>query len=94
MDARRLALTKNAALSVALDSQLALEHREPLDEMRMAVFPHHACADERRELGRHSPVGIIPGALQDRRAFPGDGVLPDLADFYRCAIRRPVRVGV
>jgi len=50
--------------------------------------------DERRELGRHAPAGMVPGALQDRRAFPGDGVLPNLPDFYRGAVRLAVRVGM
>jgi tetratricopeptide (TPR) repeat protein len=36
----------------------------------------------------------LPGTLQDHRAFPCNGILPDLADFYGSAIRRAVRVGV
>src|SRR2546423_15591496 len=36
----------------------------------------------------------VPRTLQDHRAFPSNGILPDLADFYGSAIRRAVRVGV
>jgi hypothetical protein len=31
-------------------------------------------------------------SCQDRDAFPGDGILPDLPDSYRCAIRRARRI--
>jgi hypothetical protein len=94
LDDRCLALTKNAGLSVAFHRQLTIEHRKLLDEMRVTVFPHHTRADERRELGRRAPAGIVPGTLQDRRAFSGDGVLPNLPDFYRGAVRLAVRVGM
>ena len=40
------------------------------------------------------PARDVPRTLEDRGTFPGDGVLPDLADSYRCAIRWAVRVGV
>jgi hypothetical protein len=40
------------------------------------------------------PGGFSPGTSRDCGAFTGDGVLPDLADLYRCAIRRAVRVRV
>src|SRR5271167_50054 len=60
----------------------------------MAAFSHDTRADERSQLGSHAARRVVPGALQDRGAFPSDRVLPDLADFYRYAIRLAVRVGV
>jgi hypothetical protein len=61
---------------------------------RMAVFPHHTRANECCKLAGHAASRVVPGTLQDHRAFPGKGILPDLADFYGSAIRRAVRVGV
>jgi hypothetical protein len=58
------------------------------------VFSHDTRANERSQLGSHAARSVVPGALQDRGAFPSDRVLPDLADFYRYAIRLAVRVGV
>jgi hypothetical protein len=65
-----------------------------LHKSRMAVFPHHMRANERCQLAGDAAFRVVPGPLQDRGALPGDGILPDLADFYRSAIRRAVRVGV
>ena len=56
----------------------------------MSVFPHDTRPDERGQLGGRAARRIVPGALQDRSALPGDGVLPDLAELYRSAIRRPL----
>jgi hypothetical protein len=93
LDDGRLASTKNAGLPVALHGQLTLEYGELLDKSGMAVFPHHTRPNERREFGGPAACRVVPRTLEDRGAFPGDGVLPDLADSYRCAIRRAVRVG-
>src|SRR5215469_4697783 len=60
----------------------------------MAVFSHDTRTDKRGQLGGGAACGIVPGALQDRGAFPGDGVFPYLANFYWCAIWRTVRVWV
>ena len=40
------------------------------------------------------PAGLSQGSSKIVARSPGDGVRPDLANFYRCAIRRAVRVGV
>ena len=55
--------------------------------------PRHA-PQPRGQLGSRATHRVIPRTLQDRSAFPGDGVLPDLADLYRFAIRRAIRFGV
>src|SRR5678815_5326852 len=60
----------------------------------MAVFPHDTRADKCGQLGGRAACRVVPGTLQDRGAFTSDGVYPDLAHFYRCAIRGAVRVGV
>jgi hypothetical protein len=56
------------------------------------MFPHDTRADKRGELGGDTTRRVFPRKLKDRGAFTGDGVLPDLADLDRCAIRRAVRV--
>jgi hypothetical protein len=94
LDDGRLALMKNADLPVALHGQVTLEHGELLEKSGMAMFPHDTRPNERGQLGGRAARRIVPGTLQNRGAFPGDGVLPDLADFYRCAIRRAVLFGV
>src|SRR6266478_5201011 len=53
----------------------------------MAVFPHHTRANEWCRLAGHAASRVVPGTLQDHRAFPSNGILPDLADFYGSAIR-------
>src|SRR5438876_11413282 len=60
----------------------------------MAVFPHHTRANECCQLAGHAASRVVPGTLQDHQAFPCNGILPDLADFYGSAIRRAIRVGV
>jgi len=59
----------------------------------MAVFSEDACPNERGQLGSHATARVVPGTLEDRGPFSGRWVLPDLADLYRCAIRRAVRFG-
>jgi hypothetical protein len=81
-------------ICVALHGQLPLEHGEFLDKSGVAVFPHHPRPYERRQFGGRAACRVVPRTLEDGGAFPGDGVLPDLADAYRCAIRRAERVGV
>jgi len=46
------------------------------------VFPHHTRANECCQLAAHAASRVVPGMLQDHRAFPCNGILPDLADFY------------
>jgi len=58
------------------------------------VFPHHTRANECCLIAGLAASRVVPGTLQDYRAFPCNGILPDLADFYGSAIRRPVRVGM
>jgi hypothetical protein len=58
------------------------------------VFPHDTRAKQRGQFAGCAACRVVPRALQDRGAFSGDGVLPYLANFYRRAIRRAVRVGV
>src|SRR5262249_25381868 len=94
IDDGRLALMQNARLLFALDVQLALEHGEALDKGGMPVFPHDTRPNESGQLGGRSARRIVPGTLQNRGAFPGHRVFPYLANFYRCAIRRAMRVGV
>jgi hypothetical protein len=53
------------------------------------VFPHHTRANECCQLAGHAASRVVLGTLQDHRAFPGNGILPDLADFYGSAIRCP-----
>jgi hypothetical protein len=65
-----------------------------LDQSGMAVLSNDPRPNERGQLGGRAARRVVPGTLQDRGAFPGDGVLPDLPDSYRGAIRRAVRVGV
>ena len=77
----------------ALHRQLALEHGEALDESGMAVLANNPRSDERGELGSRAALGVLVGKLEDRGALAGDGVLPDLTDLDRRAIRRAVRVG-
>src|SRR5437667_10763601 len=60
----------------------------------MAVFPHHTRANECCQLAGHAASRVVPGTLQDHRAFPCNGILQDLAASYGSAIRRAVRVGV
>src|SRR6266481_3737154 len=60
----------------------------------MAVFPHHTRANECCQLAGHAARRVVPGTLQDHRAFPSNEILPELADFYGSAIGRAVRVGV
>src|SRR5262249_40107099 len=48
----------------------------------------------RGQFGGRAACGVVPGKLQDRGLFPGDGVLPYFADLYRRAIRRGGRGGV
>src|SRR5215472_2824990 len=93
-DDGRLALMQNVRLLVALHGQLALQHGELLYKGGMAVFADDTRPNESGQLGGRAACRIVPGALQDRGAFPGDGVFPYLANFYRGAIRRAVRVGV
>jgi len=93
LDDCRLALMQNAGLPVAFYGQLTLERGEALDLSGMAVFPHDTRADERGQLRGPAACRVVPGKLQDCGAFPGDGVLPDLAQLYRCAIRRAVLFG-
>src|SRR6266576_1953412 len=57
----------------------------------MAVFPHHTRANECCQLAGHAASRVVPGTLQDNQAFPYNGILPDLAEFYGSAIRRAVR---
>src|ERR1700687_3743471 len=57
----------------------------------MPVFSHHTRANECCQLAGHAASTVVPGTLQDHRAFPYNGILPDLADFYGSAIRRAVR---
>jgi hypothetical protein len=94
LDDGRLALIQNTHLPVAFYCQLTLQRGEALDQGGMTVFPNDACPNERSQLGGRAARRIVPRTLQDRGAFPGDGVLPDFADFYRCTIRRAVRAGV
>jgi hypothetical protein len=47
-----------------------LQHGELLDKSRMAVFPHHTRANECCRLGGHAASRVVPGTLQDHRAFP------------------------
>ena len=67
---------------------------EALDQSGMEVFPHDTRANECSEFGGRAALRVVPGTLQDRGAFTGDGVYPNLADLYRGAIRRAVWVGV
>src|SRR5215813_13942804 len=94
LDDGRLALSQNAGVPVSLHHQLTLERGESFDQSGMAVFPHDARPNQRGQLGSRAARRVVPRTLQDRGAFPGDGVYPDLADAYRCAVRRTVRVGV
>src|SRR6266403_2113334 len=59
-----------------------LQHGELLHKSRMAVFPHHTRANECCQLAGHAASRVVPGTLQDHQAFPCNGILPDLADFY------------
>ena len=58
-----------------------LQHGELLHKSRMAVFPHHTRANECCQLAGHAASRVVPGTLQDHRAFSCNGILPDLADF-------------
>ena len=58
----------------------------------MAVFADDPRPDTREQLGDHAAVGVLVGKLEYRRALPRHGVFPDLADLYRCAVWRGVRV--
>ena len=60
----------------------------------MAVFADDTRPNESSQLGGRAACRVVPGALQDHGAFPGDGVFPYFANFYRCAIGGAVRVGV
>jgi hypothetical protein len=60
----------------------------------MAVFADDTRPRKSGQLGCRAACGFVPGALQDRGAFPGDGIFPYLANFCRGAIRRAVRVVV
>lgn len=60
----------------------------------MIVFPYHTRPDERSQLRGRAACRVVPGALENRGAFPSDGVLPDLTDLYRSEIRWAVGVGV
>jgi hypothetical protein len=66
----------------------APQHGELLHKSRMAVFPHHTRANECCQLAGHAASRVVPGTLQDHRAFPCKGILPDLAEFYGSAVRR------
>ena len=67
---------------------------EALDLSGMAVLPNDTRAASRGHLGGHAARLVLPGKLNDRGAFAGYGVLPDLAHLYRCAVRRTVRLRV
>src|SRR6266576_6835485 len=41
----------------------------------MAVFPHHTRANEWCRLAGHAASRVVPGTLQDHRAFPCNGIL-------------------
>jgi len=37
------------------------------------VFPHHTRANECCQLAGHAASRVVPGTLQNHRAFPGNG---------------------
>src|SRR5262249_1961865 len=87
-------LAKRARPSAALHGQFAFEHGETLDQRRMAVFADHPRPGTRKQLSDYAALGVLVGKLDNRGALSRHGVLPDLADFDRGAVRRRVRVGM
>src|ERR1700731_4258982 len=73
---------------------------ELLHKSRMAVFPHHTRANECGQLAGHADSRVVPGTLQDHRAFPCNGILQTSPTFMGlrsgapfgsgCAIRAQV----
>jgi hypothetical protein len=47
-----------------------LQQGELLHKSRMAVFPHHTRANECCQLAGYAASRVVPGTLQDHRAFP------------------------
>ncbi|MGH7614921.1 MAG: hypothetical protein ACREMW_12880 [Gemmatimonadales bacterium] len=90
----RFALREDPGPPVTLHGQLALKHGELLDKGGMPVFSNDTRSNDSGQLGGCAAGRVVPRTLQDHGAFPGDWVLPDLADFYRSAIGRAVRVGM
>ena len=60
----------------------------------MEVLPHDTRADECGQLGSRAAAGLSQVCSRIVARSRVTGFPPNLADLYRCAIRRAVRVGV
>jgi hypothetical protein len=85
--------TTTTTFSHPLDTALRLPNGARFYRCALQINPYAYQARNNKQTAfrteaEYNAAIIVPGTLQDHRAFPCNGILPDLADFYGSAIRR------